>query len=292
MPDIIGLLTEYWWMIAGLVLLWLYSKLQKRERVKTPGGSTLRLSEMAIIVEVAISLIVVYLFQTYLYNEHYYFILAVLGFTIIMAFVFNWLDSKRDQYIYVSSMQAEILYGLDLSEIYVPQSQYNLWRMPRDVYLSKTHVGDARYQYWKGSDRVINADYYDGQTFYHPEHPELHNITFSMAKPVWMTLKAQMPALIKENVELSVLSEWRVADAMRQMEDKLRLSLPAIRRQHPVPFQMPDTWEEIIKRAKAERLKMAEDNEREALKELINRRLPETGSGASRPQKGHQEASQ
>lgn len=245
------LLDNLYWIIPGLVLLWIWSKIRRKEAILVNDKKKVELKDLAIIFEVGLLIFLVYLTQSWLFPEHWFFIIALLIFIPVMGAIFYWLLSLNDIYILETAIQGQEL--LDIKnghKIFVPRTSNALYKMDRKDYQSKDHVGDLKTPYWD-FDKLKFVDYYDKDknTFYHAEYSTLKNITFYQAKAIWLKLLDVVPKVQKKNIELTVLGEMRIGHALKQMIKEIPWHLDEIARQHPDPFNLAD-MEDLLQKAR------------------------------------------
>lgn len=257
-------ISDYiYWAIIGaiiLILLFLYLKLKSR---KTVGGFSLR--ELAVIVEAGFFIFLIYMIQVYVFPEHYFFVITIPITVVVWALVIHYLLSGDDIYVLESTIQNEQFYDLEaLQKDVTPSTSHRLLMMSREVYDGKKHIGDAKYPFWLGSERVKFTDYYqdDKGIFYHPQLPAFHNVSIHTARLFLLKVKEDVPILIRQNVLLTWLSEYKVAYAQSVLADKFPEHLKALEEQHQHdPFTMPDDLETLYEKKFIEAQRIAKKSE-------------------------------
>lgn len=251
-----SLVSEYSWVVFVIALLigfYIWSKYLGDATIKVLGRNLTR-RDMRNLAHVVGLALMVWGCSAYLFPEVKGFFFMFLGvFSMMGAGVWYYADKKNDIWILENTMQGEEMYNLKvLKKKTVGQSGIRLYRMPPHVYEAKTHEGDLSGLFWK-KGRMVFTDLYDGQTFYHPEHPDLHNINFYQAMAFWLNFKKEYPRVAREMIKLTWLRDWDIADALQQLEAKSALALSEWRVQHPQPFDIAMTREQLFKKLKKER---------------------------------------
>ena len=251
--------TELWemrWIVVvaiALFVFYVWDKYMSQETISVLGKNLTR-KDMRYFLHTFGIIFILWLCRTYwFYEVKNFFYMSVALFSGLGALIWYWTDRKNDVYVIENTMQGEEMFHLGLIKNYVVgQTGIRMFRMPIHVYEAKEHQGDLSGLFWK-KGRMIFTDWYDGKTFYHPEHPDLHNINFYQAMNFWLTFKKKYPEVALKILELTWLREWSIVDALDQLEDKSFMSLAENRMQHPVPFDISMTRRECYNKLKAQR---------------------------------------
>lgn len=253
------IIDNLYWIIPGIILLWIWSRLQGKAPVVMKDGRKVNLKDLAVILEAGLIIMAVYLAQRWFFGDHNFMIISIFLFVPIMLSVFWFIFSQNNMYILETAIQGQKL--IDIKEgkaLYVPKTSNTLYVMDRGNYNELEHVGEVKTPWWNFTN-VIFCDYYDQDKsiLYHAEYSILKNITFYQAKIIWIKLIEEVPDLIKQNLKLTILGEYRIATALRQMIKQFPYWLTEIDEQHPEPFNLMDL-EDILKRVEKDKYKDVE----------------------------------
>lgn len=245
----------YRWIVfvfLALFFFWVWAKYMSQETIKLMGKSLTR-RDMRHLAHFGMVIIIIYGCKQYLFYEVKTFFYLALGiFTFIGAIIWYMAEKKQDIWILENTIQGEEMYNLGVLDKRVAgQSGIRLYRMPPHVYEAKTHEGELNNIYWK-KGRMVMTDLYDGKTFYHPEHPDLHNVNFYQAQAFWLNFKKTYPEVALKMLELTWLREWWLVDALGQVEQKSFMALAEGRMQHKVPFDIAMTRKQHYDKLKKE----------------------------------------
>lgn len=223
------------------------------------------------ITEALIYILVLYLVQVYVFKNTWFFIISAPIWIGLFGIIIYLLLTGNDVYILESTIQMEHFYNLGTVQMLLaPETRQRLLIMDRGIYDTKQHIGDSHYTLWAGSGRIKFTDYYDDKlgVFYHPEVPELHNISFYIAKSFWLQLKEDMPKVIRTNVELTWLSDYKLAHEQRVTQDNFEYMLKNLKTQYThEPFCLGHDIEEIYRRLLKEKLSAPKESEEPKQKE-------------------------
>ncbi len=257
-----SLASEIWelrWiaiLLTGLFLFFLFSKYWAGDVVKVWGKNLTR-KDLRYILHFFGTGFIIYICNKYFFSEVSSFLyISIAIFTPISALIWHWADKKNDVYVEENTMQGEMMFKLgafpeDMKKFAVPNTGVRIMRMPIWVYQSKRHEGELSALFWKKGN-LVYTDLYDGETLYHPEHPDLHNINFYEAKIFWLEFKKRYPEVARKILKLTWLFEWALVDAQEQLEAEAWIALKENRLQHPVPFDIAMTREEAYNKVRAE----------------------------------------
>jgi hypothetical protein len=250
-----------WYIVLlGIPIAYLVYKSNRNQEVM--GWSP---DKQIMIAEALIYMLVLYLIQTYIFPNTYFFIISAPIWIVLFSVLIYFLLSSNDIYVLESTIQTEHFYNLGLvQELYAPETRQRLLVMDREIYDCKAHVGDSHYTLWAGSPRIKFTDYFDDKNgvFYHPEVPELHNISFYIAKSFWLQLKEDIPGVMRTNVSLTWLSDYKLAHEQRVVQDNFRLMLKNLKDQYKhEPFHLGHDIEEIYERLRKEKLSAPRESE-------------------------------
>lgn len=239
-------LVTYWWLLFWLIpmiFLWIRQKEKSKDKEKVNP-------DLDFILIMGFIILLIYLIQRYLFSEHKFFLIGIPFFTIILTLLINYLLKGRDIYVLESTILNEKHYDLiNMQKIISPSSSNKLLVMDKSVYEAKSHVGEAKYPFWSGSDRIKFCDFYDRNNgiFYHPELPQFHNVSIYMARAFLLKAKMDIPKLYRDNILLTWLSPYKTAHQQSLLAKNFPLHLTAIKQQYDYePFKLPETIDEIF----------------------------------------------
>lgn len=258
---IFNAIIEFWWvwvLFLPLFIIWISLKKQK-------SFAGLQLKDMALIIEMGMIFILIYLCQVYLFSEHVFFLLTFpLAFVINFLFI-QWLLQKDDVLMIESQIQNEEFYDiLNMKTTYSTETKNRILIMDRSVYDAKDHVGDAQYPFWNGSPDLKFCDKYDDKNgvFYHPQLPQFHNVDVYMARIFMLKMKEEMPKLKRVNIMLTWLSDYKLAHEQTVMKENFILNLKSLKNQYiHDPFKLVDTLEDLYDKQWLEHQKIAKKTE-------------------------------
>lgn len=241
----VALIFEFWWLWAFLIALLLYSR----------GSLNVMWFEAFIFI------ILIYIIQHYLFPDHLYFLIAIPIFVIVWWAVIMYILRSRNIYVLETTIQNETFKDIEKMDIHVsPSTSNRLLVMDEKVYAEKRHVGDASFPFWSGSDRLKFCDKYIDKEgiFFHPQLPQMKNVTIHTARLFLLKMKDDMPRLIRENVMLTWLSAYKTGHELNIMRENFELNLKAFKNQYEhEPFTMPDDLDELFEKKWLEAQKVA-----------------------------------
>lgn len=244
--DIISFSTEHWYLYLGLVILFIYSKYKDNEKV-----GDLSLNQMYLIVEIGFIFLIIYFIQTKLFYGHYFFLFAIPIFILMFGWLINYLLSLDDVYLLESALGGEEFNDLvNGKKVMSLTTRLRLFRMDRNLYNTKLHIGDSNNPLLNVSRRIKFADYVDLDSgiIYHSEYPELQNINLFTQTATFLKLKKDIPELIKENIVHTFLDTWKVARLTKTLTDnKFKYELKAIKDEiEKEPFTLFKSMDEML----------------------------------------------
>lgn len=263
--------SEYWWAIFILLPLFIiYLKLSQQ---KTIGEVSL--ADLSLVFEFGCYVLMIFLIQNYIFNGHWFFTISIPFFIILWVMAIHFLLSKDDIYVLESTMQSEAFWNItDMEKKYCESTSQRLLVMDRQVYDAKRHIGEAKYNYWQGSDRIKFTDFYEDEKgiFYHPEFSQLHNISFYTAKSFWLKMKDDLPEVMRQNTMLTWLSNYYLAHKQAILKKKFEYHLSALDKQHEhAPFEMPDTMKELYDKLSREKRAIEREHEEMEKREPVEK---------------------
>jgi len=126
--------------------------------------------------------------------------------------------------------------------------------MTDEQYKEVIHIGTKDNRYFDLTDNIKHCDYYDDKDniMYHPEIPEMHNITLIDAIPFFLLMKSQLPNLQRENIKLTVFMDYVVSYKQKAMINEFPLMLKGINNLHshkvfPLTKSLTELQKEISK---------------------------------------------
>lgn len=258
--EIFNFFLNYWWIFLIFFILFLYSKYKNKETV-----GELKLKEMFIMVELLFYFVLIYLFQSYFYSKHGYFIIGLIFFITVWSFAINYLLNKDNVYMIESTLQGEKFYDIiNGNEKYSLSTGQRILIMDREFYNAKNHIGSQENPLWNSSRNIKFTDKYDDETkiFYHSEYPELHNINLYTLTAIWIKLKNDVPKIMRENITHTVIGDWKTAYQQELLKDKIMLRLSGQNRYYDdKPFMVFNTLDELLEFTKGHKSHDKTENE-------------------------------
>ena len=272
--------NEYWYLlIFGIPLLIAYIRFAGNK-----SFGNMKHEDLGLAIEMGIYILIIVFVQNQLFPSHIFWIIGFPIFITAWAGFIYWILSKNDVYIIEATMQGEQFKRLkQLDKQFATDTKLRLLKMDKEVYDSKEHIGDSKPPFWNVGNRIKICDYFDGETFYHPEFAQLHNISFYTAKAFWLKMKKDLPNLIKENINLTWLMNYKIAHSMKAMKKNFLLHLQSIESQHEKePFELHDEMDEYFEKLFAEKLKNPPDikqseNESENKEKIVSESIEKGG---------------
>lgn len=251
--EIIEFLSENWLILLMLLAIgYVYYKFKNKSKI-----GDLSFKEMKLAIEIGVYILIVYYVDVYIFTEHNYFTLAIFPFVPVFALFIHYLLSGSDILILESTLKNEEWHDLDSTAPIISENTgQRALIMSREVYDSKKWIGNNQNPLWRGSDRIKFCDYYSDKTgvFFTHEIESLKNINFYQCKSFWLLLKRDIPKLQRENIKLTWLSDYKLANEQNILKDNTKLSITALKNQYEhEPFSMPDDIDKIREAIEKER---------------------------------------
>ena len=219
MGGALGTILGLWWLWLGIFALWL------RQYHKLPA-------------DLILTAVAWWVIQYKVFPDNYLFTLGLVLFTPLMAGIYFLLERRRDVYLLESRLQDEELIYPDGTSFLVPDTSAKLWHIPRQVYDIMDHVGDLRAAWWLWGDTLIFADYVDWEKklIFHPEQPEIKNISFSTARRVWLAFKIKYPEIVDRMTRLTWLRDIEIMEHVDKTFEESILAALALNKIDKTPF--------------------------------------------------------
>lgn len=261
--SIIDILLDFWWVLLLLIPLYLIYL-----RVKVGKGfGNFSAGDAKLIGFYGAILLIIYLFQHYIFTDHLYLLFYVIIFLPVFSVFVYLLLMKDNVFIIESTMDAELFYNIGEFETPIAEStRTKAYVIDRDAYRDIKHVGEIDYPYWDGGDGVKFTDFFDQENavMFHPKLSQLHNVSFYIAKSFWLKMKEDLPDLIRENTMLTWLAPYKATHELSLLAKNFPLRLKNIERQYEnTPFALPLEIDELYER---EYQKMQADREASEVK--------------------------
>jgi len=259
--DILQFVADFWWVFFILLPLYLiYRKVQVGQGIAKWDFETTK-----IILIYGVLLFLIYLCQKYYFIGHSYLLFYIIIFLpMFMAFIFM-LMSKNNVFIIESTMDAELFYNIGIFEKPIAETtRTTAYVIDRDAYNDIKHIGEIDFPYWDGGDGVKFTDYFDQKNgvMFHPKLPQLHNVSFYIAKSFWLKMKTDLPDLIRENTMLTWLAPYKATHELSILSKNFPLRLKNIERQYEsTPFALPLDIDALYEREYAKHRKDREVSE-------------------------------
>lgn len=255
--NLINTFLQFWWIFLFLIpVYFIYKKYKAGQGFASFGYDETRL----LLIYIGL-LLLIFIFQKFIFVSHWYLLFYIVIFIPIFSAFIYILLLRDNVFIIESTMDCEIFYDIGSLEKRIGEStRTRAFAIDRDAYREIKHVGNLDYQYWNGGDGVKFTDYFDEKSgvMYHPSLPELHNISFFIAKSFWLRMKLDLPDLMRQNAMLTWLAPYKTAYEQTKLAKNFKLRLRNIERQYAdEPFSLPDDirvlWEREIEARRRDR---------------------------------------
>jgi len=180
----------------------------------------------------------------------------------------NFLKKNDFTYIIENRMQGQILLTDEYEKIGITETKILLWRMADEVYKEKKHIGSELNEVWN-HNKIKFCDLLHNEVLHHPEISALHNFTFHSQRIAFNEMREDWPNLTNALTEHGILREYAIEKAVKQMENKIALSLIETKYHHSDKLIMDHTIKGIMDRLKAEK-QLAKEKQKE-IKENTNK---------------------
>jgi len=241
---------ENWYLYVILFLIFVYSKYKDKEKI-----GNMNLATMYFILEVGFYFMLIYLIQTKLFPEHYYFLFSIPVFILIWGYAVNYILSKDDVYLIETPiMGEEFLDTLNGNKIMSMTTRIRLMIMDRDLYNTKQHIGEINNPLLNTSRCLKFADYIDDNTdiIYHSIYPQLQNINFYTRTASWLKIKEDLPKIVDENIGHTWLEGFKLMAKQKALSEKFAYDLKGVKDiTDKVPFQLHKDLEEYMEFVKS-----------------------------------------
>ena len=240
--------NDNWYIfIIGGILLIIYFYYSRNKRLMNYDSN-----DLALILEMGLFLLIVITFQDKLFNEHGYFILSLFIFCPVYT-VFIWIILNSGNYYLIESrLQGQEFYKLgliendgEISKDITMETGIRLHIMDKEVFETKSHFGDDFSPRYNSGDRIKHCDYFNGDMIYHPEYPDLRNISFWARVVEFVTLKDLIPDLIRKNLELTDLANTKIYKEIDSMYENLPTTLSGLQKQ-VTPYSIENKLKESL----------------------------------------------
>lgn len=240
---------DYWWVLLGFGILYIYFKYRKNESV-----FNFTIKEMLLIIESGVFFIFIYFLQKYFFFEHSYFLITIPFFIAIWSMFINYILSKDNVYMIECAFNGEEFNNVEDGEtIFSLTTRLRILIMDRGFYETKKHIGETLNPLWNSSRNIKFTNLYHDKSgvFYHSEYPQLQNVNFYSCVMLWLKLKEELPKLIRENLVLTWLKDWNVAHEQTLLSENQINRLKGFNEQtKDEPFIMPKDAKELMDYAK------------------------------------------
>ena len=241
-------LADFWWVFfIAIPLFLIYRKVESGS-----GFGKWNFETTKMILFYGIIFLIIYLCQIYIFTGHNYLLFFILVFMPMFSGFIFMLFSKNNVFIIESTMDSELFYDIGKLETPIADCTRTVaYVIDRDAYKDIRHVGEIDYPYWDGGDGVKFTDFFDSKNgiMFHPKLPQLHNVSFYIAKSFWLKMKEDLPELIRENTMLTWLAPYKSTHELSILAKNFPLRLKNIERQYEAtPFALPLEIEDLYER--------------------------------------------
>lgn len=249
----VEIFNDNWYIfILGITLCIMYYYYSKNKQLMDFENV-----ELALIMEGIFTLLIIMTCQDKLFNGHGYFIIGLIVFCPFYA-IFIWiLLNKGNYYLIESRMQGQEFYKLglmgemendnEISKEITMQTGIRLHIMDKEVFESKKHFGDDFTPRYNAGDKIKHCDYFNGEMIYHPEYPDLRNISFWSRVIEFVALKEMIPDIMRTNLVLTDLSNVKIMKNISVMRKNLKTTLTGLEKQYEhEPFSIENKLKEYF----------------------------------------------
>jgi len=248
-------INQYWYvLIGGTALLLLYLQYSKNKNIGTINNS-----DLALIIEAGFYILIIVSLQDYLFNSHVFWIIPFFIFVPVWAGIIWMLLNRGNYYLIESRMQGQEFYKLglipenpEIAKEITRNTGLKIHIMDKEVFESKEHFGDDFSPRYNAGNNIKHCDYFDGDTIYHPEYPDLQNITFWNQVVKFVHLKEMVVEIMRENLVLSDLSNIKILKNIKTLRKNLKTTLTGLEIQYEhepynIENKLKEYWENAIK---------------------------------------------
>ena len=240
--------NDYWYiLIMGIALLLLYLHYSKN---KTIGN--LNNSDLGLLIEIGFYILIIITVQDILFSSHVFWIIPFFIFIPFWSGIIWVILNRGNYYLIESRMQGQEFFKLglipddkEISKEITLETGIRLHIMDKDIFESKNHFGDDFSPRYNAGDKVKHCDYFDGNTIYHPEYPDLKNLSFWARVVEFVSLKKLVPDLMRTNLVLTDLSNVRIYKAISDMRDNLKTTLTGLEKQYE-PYSIENEIKKLL----------------------------------------------
>lgn len=249
---IIEIFNNNWYIfILGISLIIIYYFYSKNKQLM--GFENV---ELGLIMEIIFTLLIIMTFQDKLFSEHGFFIL---GLIVLCPFytIFIWILLNRGNYYLIESrIQGQEFYKLglipedgEISKQITMETGIRLHIMDKEVFESKKHYGDDFTPRYNAGDKIKHCDYFNGDMIFHPEYPDLRNISFWARVVEFVALKEIIPDIMTTNLVLTDLSNIKIMKNITTMRKNLKTTLTGLEQQYEhEPFNIENKLKEYLEK--------------------------------------------
>lgn len=265
-------IREYWYFISGSIILFLlYLKYSKNEKIGDISNS-----DLAMIIEAGFYTLLIMVIQDTYFNSHVFFILSLIIFIPIWALIIYTILNRGNYYLIEARIQGQEFYELgiinenpSIDSIVTNNTGILLHVMDKEVFENMKHYGNDFSPRYNVANQIKFCDYFNGKTIFHPEYPDLQNISFWARIVEFVELKNLVPDLIRENLELTDLANVRIYKNIKTIRNNLKTTLTGLETQWKHnPYSIQDKLSEFVEKMLAEKHKSQSESESKEAKNL------------------------
>lgn len=261
-------INNYWYALFGLIILTLlYMQYSKNKSIGTINNS-----DLALIIEGGFYMLIIIFVQDYLFDSHIFWLLTFFIFVPVWSGVIWILLNRGNYYLIESRMQGQEFYKLglipespEISKEITKNTGLKIHIMDKEVYESKEHFGDDFSPRYNAGDSIKHCDFFDGNTIYHPEFPDLQNITFWSRVVKFVHLKDMVVDLMRENLTLTDLANVKIYKHIKTMRGNLKTTLTGLEKQYEhEPYDIENKLKKFWENEMKQKHKGKSENETES----------------------------
>lgn len=266
--ELLDFVNNFWYLIVGaIILVFLLYKQSKNETVAGLNKNKFKLLTMSIIFG-----LIIITMQDNFFHDHAFFIL---GFIIFIPFISGliWLMfNKSNKYVIEARIQGQEFFQLgkipensntkrDLTKIITTETGLRIHIMDSEYFANLKHYGDDFSPRYNAGDNIKKCDYFDGETLYHPEHPDTENVSFWTQITKFNAWRKLVPDMIRKIIELTDMHETKMLMEIESMNATLPHRLTGFANQIK-PYSLVDEIKKYMETHIAELHKSLTDSEK------------------------------
>ena len=249
-------IEQNWYIIFGLIIigiLYLYKNHSKSLERKNKN-------DIELLIWIIGFLLLIITIQIKLFSEHLFFIISFPLILPSMVILILYILRDNVKILIEGRQQGEEFYEMGVigeeSGIRKTISQKTgvlVHIIDNAYYETLDYFGNPASPFKNVGDRVKFCDYFNGKMIYCPDNPLLANITFWASQTTWITFKRVIPDIMKTNLTLTDLVDYKIQFHMNEMRKNFPHALIGTEKQYEhKPFNLEKSIEEKMKELMAE----------------------------------------